>query len=287
MSTLQLLLPLLLAFFPTAPGADPAQAAKIARIQRHFDGALAMLQRADVSGLSESARANRIALTTELARYRDRAQFPINYDFPGVAIPYFVDRKTGVRCAVGNLMEFSGRPELVSRLAAANNNAWVDELAADAEIRAWLDEQGLTLAEAARIQVPYAGEGCFECPSARRADVGPSPTAHAVVIGAALTSAVLPGAFPAASRSRVAGFISVTIGIAGLATAGASWQDPDSRTYALATAASSAISLYTASRTFSRARVARTNAAESRTRVGLILPTSPAQGTGLSVSFAF
>jgi hypothetical protein len=90
---------------------------------------------------------------------RDAGEFPHNYDFPGEAVPYFVDRATGVRCAVAHLLDFTGHGDIVQRVTALDNNIWVPELAGDAEFNGWLKAYGLTLAEAARIQAPYMGDG--------------------------------------------------------------------------------------------------------------------------------
>ena len=74
------------------------------------------------------------------------------------AVPYFVDRKTGTLCAVGFLLASTGRADIVDRVAGVNNNVYVAELAGDTAFTAWLVEQGITLDEAARIQVPYWGD---------------------------------------------------------------------------------------------------------------------------------
>jgi hypothetical protein len=93
-------------------------------------------------------------LLRELDTYRVRGVFPHNYDFTRPT-PYFVDRKTGTLCAVANLLARTGRRDIVDRVARANNNVWVAELAGDTAFVGWLDANGLTLEEAARIQVPY------------------------------------------------------------------------------------------------------------------------------------
>lgn len=46
-------------------------------------------------------------------------------------------------------------PYFVDRVARANNNVWVNDLASDTAVTRWLDANGLTLHEAARIQLPY------------------------------------------------------------------------------------------------------------------------------------
>jgi hypothetical protein len=102
----------------------------------------------------QGQRAARAHVVDELRSYRDRGEFPKNRDFPGLAVPYFIDRETGVRCAVGHLMEVTGGGPLTTRIAARDNNVWVAELAGDVAVAHWLSRNGLTLAEAARIQVP-------------------------------------------------------------------------------------------------------------------------------------
>jgi hypothetical protein len=128
---------------------------EVARVRAHFDSVLTELTARDASSLTGGQRANRATLIAELARYRDRGAFPHNYDFPGRLVPYFVDRKTGAMCAVANLLAATGRRDIVDRVAAANNNVWVDDLQADTAFTRWLDDNGLTLSEAARIQIVY------------------------------------------------------------------------------------------------------------------------------------
>ena len=135
-------------------GANAAERVEIARIRAHFDSVLTELRARDVSSLTALQRANRQQLMVTLAAYRDRGVFPHNYDF-AEAMPYFIDRKTGTLCAVAHLLESTGRRDIVDRVAGSNNNVWVAELNADTAVATWLDRNGLTLAEAARIQVPY------------------------------------------------------------------------------------------------------------------------------------
>jgi hypothetical protein len=142
---------------------------EVARIRAHFDSVLAELAARDLRALTAAQRANRNGLVTTLAAYRERGVFPHNYDFAGQAVPYFVDRKTGTLCAVAHLLERTGRRDIVDRVARADNNVWVAELAGDAEFESWLDANGVTLQEAARIQVPYVG------PEPRPMPSGPPP----------------------------------------------------------------------------------------------------------------
>jgi hypothetical protein len=129
-----------------------------ARIQAHFDSVLAELRARDVAAMRPSALANRTRLIATLEAYRNRGLFPHNYDFPGRFVPTFVDPKTGIVCAVGHLLESTGRRDIVDRVASANNHVYVAELASDSALQGWLDLNGVTLGEAARIQVPYWGD---------------------------------------------------------------------------------------------------------------------------------
>ncbi|MGH7618672.1 MAG: hypothetical protein ACREPM_15740 [Gemmatimonadaceae bacterium] len=133
-----------------------AGAVEVRSIRAHFDSVLTELAARDVSGLTALQRTRRAWVVTEIERYRDRGVFPHNYDYPGRRMPSFVDRKTGTLCAVANLVAASGRRDMVDRVARWNNNVFVDELGADTAFTHWLDANGLTLHEAARIQVLYA-----------------------------------------------------------------------------------------------------------------------------------
>ena len=146
-----------LAAFHPAPARNwiTPEGMEVHRIQTHFDSVLAELSVRDVATLSSTQRATRAHLLETLRAYRDRGTFPHNYDFPGRAVPYFIDRKTGTLCAVAHLLASSGRRDIVDRVASMNNNVWVTELARDTAFAAWLAASGLTLDEAARIQVPY------------------------------------------------------------------------------------------------------------------------------------
>ncbi len=133
----------------------PIATEEVARIRFHFSRVATQLDRRDLTALSERQRAARADLLSALRSYRDRGDFPHNYDFPDVPTTYFVDRKTGTRCAVAHLLDISGRDDIVQRVAHSDNNVLVPALAGDTAFVAWLDAHGLTLAEAARIQVPY------------------------------------------------------------------------------------------------------------------------------------
>jgi hypothetical protein len=131
------------------------RAAEVRRIRSHFDSVLVELAARPVATLGTERLARRATLIRALRDYRDRGVFPHNYDFPGRAVPYFVDRQTGTLCAVANLLAFTGRRDIVDRVGRADNNVRVAQLAGDTALLRWLDSNGLTLGEAARIQMPY------------------------------------------------------------------------------------------------------------------------------------
>ena len=124
-----------------------------ARIRSHLAGVEAELRAAGVASLGPAQRHWRARLLDELHRYWKRGRFPHN-TFVDRESPVFVDRD-GTRCAVAELIALSGNADLVARVAAASNTAYVAELAGDAELSRWLVEHGLTAAEAARIQPAY------------------------------------------------------------------------------------------------------------------------------------
>ena len=133
-----------------------ARETEVRRIRVHFDSVERELLARDVSHLTAAQRVARVRHIRTLHLYRERGIFPVNRDFPGQMVPYFVDA-TGRLCAVAHLLATSGRRDIVDRVAARRNNAWVAELADEPGLATWLDSAGLTLEEAARIQVPYAG----------------------------------------------------------------------------------------------------------------------------------
>ncbi len=134
------------------------QAREIRGVQAHFDSVLRELHTAVPTRLTSAQTAGRERLIATLQGYRDRAQFPRNYDF-NEETPYFVDRKTGTRCAVAHLLESTMRHDLVNRIATTNNNVRAADLYADTAFVSWLDQHGLTVADAARIQPSYPGDG--------------------------------------------------------------------------------------------------------------------------------
>jgi hypothetical protein len=249
--------------------------------QTRLDTILGELRARDVSGLSQSQRANRARNIETLRRYRDIGEFPRNYDF-AEATPYFVDRKTGTLCAVAYLLDARGRRDIVDRVAMTNNNVWVDELSGDAQFRSWLDEQGLTLAEAARIQVPYAEPQ----PEPIVASVRQAPAftpASVAFAAASLGAAVWDRKLPSrASRitSYTAGAGTVGLGLIGLTS-----EQPRDKAMGFATVLAGSTAILLAGQRFmTDRRLARSKASDPAVNLA---PTVSTEGAGLAMTFRF
>jgi hypothetical protein len=148
---------------PAAVAVHPSHAAEVDRIRNHLWAVEMELLAGGVSGLTEAQRQARAGHIRVLGEYRERGIFPHNHDFAGERVPYFVDEH-GTLCAMAYLISRSGAKDLVARVANTANNARITDLAGDPELLAWLDEAGLTVAEAQRIQPMY--DCCW---------VGPAP----------------------------------------------------------------------------------------------------------------
>ena len=138
--------------FVLIAGAADAPDPEVARIQRHLATAEAELRAAEPD-LTLGRHAARAVAIERLHRYRIAGVFPHNHHLD-VRAPYFIDDH-GTRCAMAHLIEEAGGAELVAAVHATRNNATVHELADEPALIAWLDRNGLTVAEAARIQPSY------------------------------------------------------------------------------------------------------------------------------------
>jgi hypothetical protein len=138
---------------------SPARS-EVERVQAHLAGAEDVLAQRDLTSLTPEQKRARAMHASRLKEYRERGVFPHNHDFRGERRPYFVDAH-GVLCAMAHLISESGRDDIVRLVTPSRNNATVMELAADPVIgpvlAAWLDEAGLSVAEAQRIQPEYDG----------------------------------------------------------------------------------------------------------------------------------
>ena len=134
----------------------PAGHREVARLRAHFDSVDAELRDASPAGLTAVQRSNRARLIGWLRQYRDAGVFPRNDRFEAPT-PIFRDAR-GTLCAMAYLIERSGRGDLVDRVAATRNYAFIPDLADDPALVRWLDSAGLSVAEAARIQPSYPGD---------------------------------------------------------------------------------------------------------------------------------
>jgi len=263
------------------------RAVEVRRIRVHFDSVLLELEGRDVAALGAAQRDNRSALMATLGAYRDRGVFPHNYDFPGEAVPYFVDRKTGTLCAVAHLLASTGRRDIVDRVARADNNVRVAQLSGDTAFAAWLDANGLTLAEAARIQIPYAPA----------APVVVTPKTHTpVALPVAMGASALAGAWNAFANadghSRIANVLGFGSGLAAVGIGAAQMRrDNVPQAMSLTTAAVGGMSVALSARSLHRHRVIaaaeREAAQKSRVSDATVAPIIPVGGSGAGVSVSF
>jgi hypothetical protein len=252
------------------------------RIRAHFDSVLVELGSRDLTALSQGQRERRATLIERLRRYRDRGVFPHNYDFPGEAVPYFVDRRTGTLCAVAHLLESTGRRDIVNRVAAANNNVWVAQLAGDAQFEHWLSDHGLTLAEAARIQVPYENVR----------PVVQDAAAHSMLPAAVGAGAAGVIALNLMSNrdghGRLRNWMGLTAGLVNVALGadaiGSRRQAGTGKLNLAAGALSTVVTTHAMLR--HRSYVARKNAESTRVAVAPVMPTAES-GAGLSLNVRF
>ena len=168
----------LLAFQSTSQSPIDPLAASRDEARARYQKVELELARARLDTLTPEQRAARARLLEVLDAYVVRADFGQQDIEPGIRLPQFVDAD-GRRCAVAELLHSTGEVELVSAVAKAHNTAWIAELSGDARFLGWLDRNGLTLDEAARIQGPsmpnFAGPGDVLPPSAPAPDV-PAPS---------------------------------------------------------------------------------------------------------------
>jgi hypothetical protein len=137
---------------------DEFRRGEVIRLRAHFDSVDSELRAADVSHLSAAQKAMRGKLISWLRDYRNAGRFPENDRFANAMVPFFRDYH-GTLCAMAYLVDRSGRADIVNKIAATRNNAYIHELVDDPELVAWLNASGLTVDEAARIQPTYGGGG--------------------------------------------------------------------------------------------------------------------------------
>lgn len=122
------------------------------RIKTHLEYVENLLRKREVDHLTKQQKQNRKRVLDLLYKYRIAGVFPKNYDHKGRK-PCFIDSDGNI-CAVGYLLEHTtGRAT-----AEAVNEAYQNEeifAMNSPKIDEWLDNYGLTKAEAAMIQPTY------------------------------------------------------------------------------------------------------------------------------------
>jgi uncharacterized protein YciI len=125
-----------------------------ARICEHLRRAESALRSAD-HDLSPERRRRRERHLDRLAAYRERGEFPTNRRHAG-RTPLFVG-DDGTPCAMAHLLLEDGREDLVAAVMAEDPTARIEELPDDHPVVEWVEANGLTREEAARIQPAYPG----------------------------------------------------------------------------------------------------------------------------------
>lgn len=133
-----------------------ARPSEVVRLRAHFDAVDGELRSRDITGLTAAQQSRRTLLTRWLRDYRNAGSFPVN-DRVTAPTPFFRD-SNGTLCAMAYLIQRSGRSDIVDKVEATRNNAYIAELADDPALIAWLDSSGLSVPEAARIQPAYRGD---------------------------------------------------------------------------------------------------------------------------------
>ena len=125
-----------------------------ARICEHLRRAESALRSAD-HDLPPERRRRRERHLDRLAAYRERGEFPTNRHHAG-RTPLFVG-DDGTPCAMAHLVRKDGREDLVAAVMAEDPTARIEELPDDHPVVEWVEANGLTREEAARIQPAYPG----------------------------------------------------------------------------------------------------------------------------------
>ena len=262
---------------PSSWGASSPAAVETARIRAHLAAVERELRQRDVGGLTASQQAARTRNLNVLHEYWMRGVFPKNTGFPGARVPYFVD-PYGTRCAMAYLIEQSGHGGLVARVATNNNNARIRDLKTDPELVAWLQENGLTAGEAARIQPAYDGPPPTT-PDPSTASVG-YKTTTGVAIGAGAVTLALNAARTGISPI-VTGVLGIAGGAVGLAAGGPNLDESGSRR----TLGFVNVGVGTASVVFGLYRLARRPRMQARANVGPWVDGRGVPGVSLNVTF--
>ena len=235
--------------------------AEIDRLRTHFDIVDTELRTRGASALTSEQGARRARLIEWLRDYRHEGEFPVNAGYADVAVPIFRDADARL-CAMAYLIERSGRGDIVERIAHERNTAYVRELIDDPELVAWLDDYGLTAAEAGRIQPMYG-------PLPEGPDDGRASTSYALVSIALSGASLVTSYANITSASHVSGILGLVAGVstAGLGVLGLDEED-GTRTIAAANTAVGVVAIGAALHGLYSPRGSAGEPSASRVRVG-------------------
>lgn len=189
-------------------GTSSFEAREADRLRVHFAEVEREMSSRDISGLTAAQRTARAEQIRQLRRYAARGDFPRNTWHPGQRVPYFRDAR-GNLCAMAFLIAASGRGDLVDHIARTRNYAFVPDLVDVPGLAQWLEDHGLTVSEAARIQPTYGGEPSYQ---------GEPSVGYLAATTAASGVSVVSVVWNARSMDRLAGHR--TRGVAGLVSGG-------------------------------------------------------------------
>lgn len=223
---------------------------EVARLRAHFDSVDTELRMRDVSHLSVEQRASRTKLIGWLREYRDAGRFPQNDRFRNQSVPFFRDSR-GTLCAMAYLVDRSGRGDIVDHIAKSRNNAYIRDLTDDRELVAWLDASGLSVAEAARIQPGYDGDGwCCTIGEPVASDPNRVSSNYALLSVGLGGSSLGTLGFNIFSASRTSGALGLASGVATVIAGAAHLQDgPGNQRVAIANTAVGSVAIFAGLRT--------------------------------------
>lgn len=131
------------------------------RVRNHLRIVEKELRQKNVSHLSLELQRERTKNIDRLHEYWTSGLYPKNPDFLDRRVPYFKDA-SGTPCAMAYLIEQSGYQALVNSVARSNNHVYINDVK-DGPVIDWVNDSGLTKAEAARVQPAYGGCGFGGC----------------------------------------------------------------------------------------------------------------------------
>jgi hypothetical protein len=155
------------------------------RIREHLRRTESALRGDAAQDLSTAQRERRESALDRLTTYRERGEFPRNRT-QADRTPLFVG-DDGTPCAMAHLLLEDGRDDLVATVMADDPTVAIEDLPPEHPVVEWIETNGLTQAEAARIQPAY-GEGIQFATTC-----GPVPCWLAGAAATVLGSAVFAG----------------------------------------------------------------------------------------------